>query len=136
MKELSPFTGLFDDRLFRDFFPTTGLNEKLPAIDVHEEDGLYRVKADLPGVAKDDIQVTLENGVLSISAETHQQSEEKKEGKVIRRERHEGRYSRSFSVGSNIDASAIKARFEDGVLTLELPKMNPQPSEASQIKVE
>ena len=64
---------------------------------------------------KDDIKVTLNNGVLSVTAETHKEESEEKEGKVIRRERHVGRYSRSMSVGRDIDPASIKASFENGV---------------------
>lgn len=136
MKELTPFTSLFDDTFFRDFFAARAGSDKMPAIDVHEEESRYRVKADLPGVAKDDIKVTLENGVLTISAETHSEETQEKEGRVIRRERHEGRYSRSFSVGSNIDPNTISAKFDNGVLTLDLPKLQKQAPTSSEIKVD
>lgn len=137
MKELTPFNSLFDDAFFGDFFrKRSGSGEMMPAIDVREDDDGYHIKADLPGVEKDDVKVTLNNGVLSVSAETHQEASEEKEGKVIRRERHVGRYSRSMSVGRDIDPSAIKARFDNGVLSLDLPKLEQQPPENTQIRIE
>lgn len=137
MKELAPFNSLFDDAFFSDFFRNRrGSGELMPAIDVKEDDEGYHIKADLPGVEKDDIKVTLDNGVLSVTAETHKEESDEKEGKVIRRERHVGRYSRSMSVGRDIDPASIKASFENGVLSLDLPKLEQQPPESTHIRIE
>lgn len=137
MKELAPFNSLFDDAFFSDFFRgRRSEGEMMPAIDVKEDNEGYHIKADLPGVQKDDIKVTLNNGVLSVSAETHKEDSEEKEGKVIRRERHVGRYSRSMSVGRDIDPAAIKASFANGVLSVDLPKLEQRPPESADIQIE
>jgi len=80
------------------------------------------VHADLPGVNKDDINVTVENGVLTITAETTSEKEEKEGERVIRQERRYGKYVRSLRLGSEVDAGNVKANYKDGVLELVLPK--------------
>lgn len=137
MKEMTPFNSLFDDAFFNDFFrQRRGSGDQMPAIDVQEDSDCYHIKADLPGVDKDDIKVTLENGVLSVTAETHNEDSEEKEGRVIRRERHIGRYRRSMSVGRDIEADSIKASFENGVLALDLPKLETRLPESTRIRIE
>ena len=90
--------------------------------DVVEKDGKYIMKTDLPGFAKNDVKVTLENGTLSIHAARHENKDEKdRKGKVLRRERRYGSYSRSFYVGNQVKDSDVNASYKDGVLTIELP---------------
>ena len=90
--------------------------------DVVEKDGKYIMKTDLPGFAKNDVKVTLENGTLSIHASRHENKDEKdQKGKVLRRERRYGSYSRSFYVGNQVKDSDVKANYNNGVLTIELP---------------
>ncbi len=91
-------------------------------IDIHEDDDGYEITAELPGVKKEDIAVTLKNNVLSISASKESSSEKKKKGKVIRQERSSGSFTRSFTVDDGIRQEDIKASFDDGVLTLTIPK--------------
>jgi HSP20 family protein len=91
-------------------------------VDVKENDGAYTVHADIPGVKKEDIHVTVEGNMVSISAETKSEKEEKKGEKVIRSERYVGKVSRSFSLGSDIDEAKAQAKYTDGVLELTLPK--------------
>lgn len=138
MGDLTRFNSLFDDAFFNNFFRPVASDkgERVPAIDVHESDGGYCIKADLPGISKDDIHVTLENGVLTISAETKQEDKEEKDGKVIRQERHYGQYVRRLSVGDNLDPASIKARFENGVLQLDLPKQEPKAPEVSKVTID
>lgn len=138
MSNLTRFNSLFDDSFFSDFFRplarTTG--EKMPAIDVHEDEGNYLVKVDLPGVKKEDIRVSLDNGILSIRAQTQSEEKEEKEGKLIRQERHYGEFLRQLSVGSDVDGAAVKAQFDNGVLSLSLPKQRTLPDETRQISIE
>jgi HSP20 family protein len=94
----------------------------LPAVDVSEDDNGYVVRAELPGVKKEDIDVTLEDGLLTISAETKTESEEKEGERVIRRERRYGKYSRSLRLGTQVDEGKVKANYKDGILELVLPK--------------
>ncbi|NVK41829.1 MAG: Hsp20 family protein [Oceanospirillaceae bacterium] len=138
MSNLTRFNSLFGDSFFDDFFRPLARrsDEKAPAIDVHQNDGGYRVKVDLPGVKKEDIKVSLDNGILSIRAETKSEEKEEKEGKLIRQERHFGEFLRQLSVGSDVDPASIKAQFDNGVLTLDLPKQQSLPEEKRQISIE
>jgi HSP20 family protein len=116
------------DNMFEGFFrPLRALEQAprgalIPAVDVSEDDEQYLVRAELPGVNKDDISVTLEDGVLHISAETKSDHEEKQGGRVIRQERHYGKYVRSLRLANTVDEQKVKAKYKDGVLELVLPK--------------
>ncbi|MBE5898284.1 MAG: Hsp20/alpha crystallin family protein [Lachnospiraceae bacterium] len=91
--------------------------------DVHENEDGYELDIDLPGFKKDDIKLSLENGYLFISAsKAHENDETNDKGKVIRKERYSGSMQRSFYVGDSIEEEDVKAKFEDGVLKLEVPK--------------
>ena len=91
--------------------------------DVKEHDDKFEVDIDLPGFKKDEIQLELQNGYLSISAAKGVDKEEKdKKGKLIRQERYTGSMQRSFFVGKGVTEEDIKAKFEDGVLKLDIPK--------------
>ena len=91
--------------------------------DVRETDSGYEVDIDLPGFKKDEINAQLDNGYLTISASKGLDKEEKnKEGKYIRKERYAGAMSRSFYVGGDVTEEDIKAKYEDGILRLSIPK--------------
>lgn len=113
---------LFDD-VFDNGFDVPMFNqEPVLKTDVVEKDGKYIMKTDLPGFAKNDVKVTLENGTLSIHAARHENKDEKdRKGRVLRRERRYGSYSRSFYVGNQVKDSDVKANYNNGVLTIELP---------------
>lgn len=139
MKSLTRFNSLFDDTFFNDFFRPgirSESGERVPAIDVHDADGQYLVKVDLPGIAKDDIKISLDNGVLSITAETTKEDKEEKDGKLIRQERHYGKFVRQLSVGSDVDPAGVKAAFDNGVLSLTLPKMKELPPSTVSIDID
>ncbi|MBC7204540.1 MAG: Hsp20/alpha crystallin family protein [Pusillimonas sp.] len=91
-------------------------------MDVAESEDHYAVKAEIPGVRKEDISVSIDGNQVTISAEMRQEKEDKKDEKVVRRERFYGRQMRSFSLAHDIDESASSARYEDGVLNLKLVK--------------
>lgn len=91
-------------------------------VDVKEDDKSYTVRADVPGVKKEDIQVDVEGNMVSLRAEAKQEKEEKKGEKVIYSERSYGMVSRSFSLPAEVDAKGAKAEYKDGVLSLTLPK--------------
>ena len=91
-------------------------------LDVAEDEKAYNVKADIPGVAKDDIEVQVDGPRVSISAEVKREKEEKKGETVVHSERYHGRQFRSFTLGQDIDPAKVQAKFQDGVLTLTLPK--------------
>ncbi len=97
--------------------------ERMMKTDVREMEGGYEVDVDLPGFKKDDIRLELHNGTLTITAEKSlEKKDENKEGKLLRQERYAGTMSRSFYVGEHVTEEDIKARFEDGVLHLMVPK--------------
>lgn len=95
-------------------------------VDVAEKNGAYQVQADLPGVKKEDINVSVDGKVVTIKAHT-QTASEKKNGKMLFNERHYGEISRSFTLDQEVDESKAKGKYADGVLTLELPKKADQP---------
>ena len=100
--------------------------------DVKETDSGYEVDIDLPGFKKDEINVQLDNGYLSISAAKGLDKEEKnKEGKYIRKERYAGAMSRSFYVGDALTQEDIKAKYESGILRLSIPKKEAKQVEAT-----
>ena len=91
--------------------------------DVHEHDTGYEIDIDLPGFKKDEIQLSLENGYLLVEASKGLDKDEKdKKGKLIRQERYAGAMQRSFYVGEEVTEEDIKAKYEDGVLKLSVPK--------------
>ncbi len=111
------------DQFFR---PTRLFDEEtagmVPRMDVVEHANDFVIRTELPGVKKEDIEVTFENGVLSISGETKAETEEKEDGQVIRQERRYGKYLRSLRLATPIDEKRVKANYKDGVLELTLPK--------------
>ncbi|HSO05642.1 MAG TPA: Hsp20/alpha crystallin family protein [Pelomicrobium sp.] len=119
-----PFSDL-DDLLQGFFVRPMQLEGRTPVqfkMDVKEDDKGYTIHAELPGVKKEDIHVTVEGNQVSITAETKREKEEKQGEKVLRSERHYGKLSRAFTLGSELDEAGASARFNDGVLELKLPK--------------
>ena len=114
------------DDLFRGMLrPWRGeFAERAPQIklDVSESDGNYVIKADVPGVRKEDIDVRIDGNQVTISAEMKKEKEEKKDGRVLRSERQYGYASRSFTLACDVDESKSAAKYQDGVLKLTLPK--------------
>jgi HSP20 family protein len=96
-------------------------------IDLSEADNAFTVKADIPGVKKEDIDVRVDGNQVTISAEVKQDKEEKKDGRVLRSERRYGYASRSFMLPTDVDQAAADAKYNNGVLELKLPK-KPQSS--------
>ena len=130
MFELTPFVrrnhaAVYDpfrmfDEMEKRFFKEGGIGEF--KTDIRDTGEAYELEADLPGVKKEDIKVELDGNYLTVSAERNTESSEKdKKGNYIRRERTWGSYSRSFDV-SDINTAQIKAGYQNGVLTLNLPK--------------
>ena len=105
--------------------------------DIHEHDDGYELDIDLPGFKKDEIQLALENGYLTVSTTKGlEKNEENKKGKLIRQERYSGTMTRSFYVGDAVTEEDIKAKFEDGVLKLSIPKKEAQVPEKKTIMIE
>ncbi|MBO4473361.1 MAG: Hsp20/alpha crystallin family protein, partial [Clostridiales bacterium] len=128
--------GIFGENLFDDWmgFPMRELANvdrrlygknasHIMKTDVKETDGTYELEVDLPGFKKDEINVKLEDGYMTISASKGLDQEKKdKHGKIIRQERYAGAMQRSFYVGEGVRTEDVKAKFEDGVLKLDIPK--------------
>lgn len=116
---------VFDD-LFKGFFVRPVQFEGQPQIqiktDIKEDDKTYTVHAEIPGVKKEDIHVSIDGNLLSISAEVKKEKEEKQGEKVLRNERYYGKVSRSFTLSQDVDDQAAQAKYTDGVLELILPK--------------
>jgi HSP20 family protein len=91
-------------------------------VDLKESNGNYTLKAEIPGVSKDDIDVKVDDNKVTISAEVKKESEKKEEGRVLRSERHYGYASRSFWLDSPVDDAKVSAKYNNGVLELTLPK--------------
>lgn len=106
----------------------------MPTVDISESEGEYLIKAELPEVKKEDVKVTVENGVLTLQGERRQDKEEK--GKRFHRvERSYGSFVRSFSLPESVDESGVKADYKDGVLNLHLPKSEKVKPKAIDVKV-
>jgi HSP20 family protein len=121
LARLDPFRGL--DEVFNESLmgPRQHLSDMAPRMDVSETDQGYLVKADIPGVKKEDIKVNIEGNHVSISAETQRESEQKSEN-MLCTERSWGQYYRSFSLPQPVDDTMANAEYRDGVLELTLPK--------------
>lgn len=92
-------------------------------MDVTESDGAYIVKAEIPGVRKEDLHVEIDGPRVMISAEVKKDRDEKKDGRLVRSERSYGFSSRSFTLAHELDRAKAEAKYADGVLTLRLPKL-------------
>lgn len=122
----------FDD-FFRSFFGTD-VSTNAMRVDVKDEGDHYLLEADMPGIKKEDVSIEVNDGVLTISAQTKQSREEKKENYVFS-ERRSGSFSRSFTL-NGIDEEKISAACEDGVLKLTLPKLGEEVKTGRRIEVQ
>lgn len=121
----NPFDELFNE-FSKGFFvrpvaAPEGAEPKMK-LDVKEDEKSYTVRADIPGVKKEDIQVDVDANAVTVRAEVRQEKEEKKDEKVIYSERSYGMVSRSFTLPAEVDANGARAEYKDGVLNLVLPK--------------
>ncbi len=106
-----------------------------PSVDIEEEEDKYVIKADLPGVEKKDIDVKLENGILSIRGEKQTETESGKGTKRHRTERFHGTFARSFTLPDAVKADKVDASYKDGVLVLGIPKAEKAKPKSIDIKV-
>ena len=128
--------GLFDP-FFDDFFDEKRNYSGLMKTDIKDEGNSYLMKIDMPEIKKENIKISLDNGYLNISASfSDSQKEEEKNSKYVYRERNFGSFSRSFYVGDDLLADDIKAKLEDGVLNLSIPKKEKQKSQNKYIEIE
>lgn len=106
-----------------------------PRVDIGEVDGTYLIKAEIPGIRKEDVKVSIDNGVLTLQGERH--DEDESQGLQFHRlERFHGSFSRSFTLPPTVDSEKVKASFADGVLTVSLAKRPGSESNAVQVPVE
>ena len=138
MSTWNPFSEMeeMERRLFNnDFFSGRGLAEF--KTDITDEGDYYELKADLPGFKKEDVKLDLDNGYLTISAQRNEELDDKdNEGRYIRQERATGSCARSFYVGKELEPKDISAKFENGILTLHLPKAEAKKLEPKQTLIE
>jgi HSP20 family protein len=131
---LARFFGLTPTRLSNGGKESMTITEWAPSVDIAEDDKEWLVKADLPEVKKEDVKVTVENGVLTITGERKLEKEEKGK-KYHRMERSYGNFLRSFTLPDAADSSKVNAEFKDGVLRVHLPKSEKAKPKAVEVKV-
>ena len=137
------YPSIFGEDLFDDFFRFPDVSKdvekklygkhaaQVMKTDVHEHEDHYEIVIDLPGFKKDQINLALQNGYLTVNAAKGLDKDEKTEkGKLIRQERYAGSMQRSFYVGDAVNESDVKAKFEDGVLDICVPKQDPNKTES------
>jgi HSP20 family protein len=136
------------DRFFEGAFPgapfrfgrwpwpewTPRFESKLPAVDVIDRPDHILVRAEIPGVKKEDLDVSVSDDMVTIRATSKYEEEKKEEGEYYRREMRQGEYSRSIGLPANVDSAEARASFKDGILELTLPKT--APSKRRSVKVE
>ena len=132
------FERVFADTMRR--WPRTSNDERrvydwAPAADVSETDGEYLIKAELPEVRKDDLNITVQEGVLTLAGERKEEKREENE-KLHRIERFHGSFSRRFTLPDDADEQAIKAESKDGVLVIHIPKQKVAHPQPRQIQVQ
>ena len=140
---------IFGENLFDDFFDdfarpykvTTGYTQpaNIMKTDVKEPEGSFELDIDMPGYKKEDVKAELKDGYLTITGTTKKETgDQDKKGKYVRRERYCGSCSRSFYVGKAVEKEDIKAKFEDGVLKISVPKKEEKPKveESKYISIE
>ncbi len=124
LTRLERFDELFPE-LFRRFARPLAWSEDAASeikIDITETDKAYDVKAEIPGAKKDDIRIVVDGNFVSIAAEFKKEHEEKQDGRILVSETYQGNVSRGFTLAHDIDDKAVKAKLEEGVLRLSLPK--------------
>lgn len=122
MVRFSPFRNL--DEFFEDFPMMSGGVEAAPRMrmEIAETDQAFTVNAEIPGVKKEDIKIAIEGDKVSIRAESKRETEEKQQGNIMRSERYYGQQYRSFTLPQAVDDGKAEAKYQDGILTLTLPK--------------
>ena len=115
---------LFDDIFGGNFL--SKVDNNMMRTDIRESENEYLIDVDLPGYSKENIKVDVTDGYLNINAKMNDSHDEKEKGKYVRRERYYGECSRSFYVGEDVKEEDIKAKYTDGTLKVEIPKVEPK----------
>jgi len=132
---LNPFLGGFPNRLGNGETHSLAVADWSPEIDISQDDHEYLLKADLPEIKKDDVRVTVEDGILCVSGERKTEKEDQKR-KFHRIERSYGNFRRSFTLPEDTDSKKVTAEFHDGVLKVHLPTTPIARSKAIEVKVQ
>ena len=139
---LTPFDKMFDE-LVSSSFPqineTVGVNPfgntAYPKVNVYEYDDKVGVVAEIPGLDKKDLNVEVEDGVLTIAGEKHNGMFDEAKAKILRRELKQSSFKRQFTLGDLLDGDNIKANFKDGILSVEIPKVEPELPKKNIVKI-
>lgn len=126
-KDYLPVWSLFDDFMDRFFNEELTENSRIMAVDVIENEKEFKIKANLPGIPKENTNISVKDNQLIINAHHETTNEEKEKGSVIRSERFTGTFQRIISLPDNCDVENIKAKMENGVLMLLIPKSEVKP---------
>lgn len=129
---------LFDDFFGYPFGSFRHSTSEVMKTDIKDTKEGYEIMINLPGVKKEDVKAELKDGYMTIQATSHSNNDEKEDGRYIRRERYYGSCSRSFYVGEQMTEEDIKAKFEDGILSLFVPKKEelPKTEDKKYIRIE
>lgn len=136
-RPISTLSSIFDDFFGDNIYEsvnrevTTG---NWPTVDIEESEKEYSIKADLPGMDKKDVSITVENGTLSLTGEKKEETKREK-GRYYHLERSYGKFSRSFALPDDVEADKIEAAMKNGVLTLSLPKSEKAKPRSIDVKV-
>jgi HSP20 family protein len=138
-RNLAPFgafSGLMDEMLNHQFWPNTGSDTLSPRVDIVDTKDSYLIKAELPGVKREDIDITVHEDVLTLKAHAKVESTAENESHTtLRQERQYGELMRQFSLRDTISQSDIVADYTDGVLTLTLPKHVPETPQPTKVEI-
>ena len=133
-------SGRRDMSLFDDFFDSMlgawdNYSSRVPAVDVEETPSEFIIKAEMPGFSENDVKITVDKHVLHISGEVKEEEKEKEGKKYLIRERRHKSFERSFSLPDGLDESKISAGFENGILTVTLPKTPEEQPRKIEVKI-
>ena len=139
---LTPFDKMFDDiigKSFPEINQQVGVNPfqgtAYPKVNVYEYDDKVGVIAEIPGLDKKDLNVEVEDGVLTIAGEKHNGMFDEAKAKILRRELKHSSFKRQFTLGDLLDGDNIKANFKDGILSVEIPKVEPELPKKNIVKI-
>jgi len=127
----------FSRRRFRNLMRTTEEEPifRTPLTNITEEKDAYIITAEMPGIDKKDLEITIHDGTLEIKAEAEEEKKEEKKGEFIRREYHSSKYYRAFKLPEYIDEDKIDAKLDKGVLKIKIPKVEPPKPEKKKIEI-
>jgi len=139
---LTPFDKIFDQMVetqYPDVVKSVGVkpygNTAYPKVNVYEYDDRVGIIAEIPGLNKKQLDVSVEDGILTISGDKHGSLIEEQGAKVIRKELKQSSFKRSFELGELLDGESIVANFKDGILSVSIPKMEPEQPKKHSVKI-